>query len=120
MGFEVIAYTLIVSSGTGIVYVVLIVFETARGSRLASRPRSYLDRQLLGVSRGAQAYGGVAVDLYMRGSSVVKNDVLCVLAQPFFSTLARYRMVKTGKLSIRRRPIRSISPYLQKLLEKRG
>ena len=120
MGFEVIAYTLIVSSGTGIVYVALIVFETTRGNRLAARPRAYLDRQLLDVARGARVYGGVAVDLYMRGSSVVKNDVFCVLAQPFFSTLARYRMVKTGKLSIRRRPIRSISPYLQKLLERRG
>ena len=52
MGFEVIAYTLIVSSGTGIVYVALIVFETTRGNRLAARPRAYLDRQLLGVARG--------------------------------------------------------------------
>ena len=117
MGPETIAYVLIISSGTSIIYIALVATEVSRGVRVAKGVRVYIDRQVLRAMKRAERYGRTAVRVYERGDTTLKRDIVHPVTKPFTGTWKRFCMLKTGKIVIKRR---SISPYLQKLLKRRG
>ena len=111
-----VSYTLLVTGGITILYVLLLAIEAKKGVRLGKKFRTYLDRKTTALTKGLNKNAALVNTLYERGTDEVEKDLIDPMTKPIIETQQRYIKLKTGEREIKHAEKKDASPHLRKML----
>ena len=111
-----VAYSLFITAGITILYVILIIIETKKGIRVGKKIRIYIDQKTTALTKQMGENATLVNVLYERGSDEVEKDLIDPVTRPILKTQQRYTKLKTGEREIGRTEKENTSPHLQKML----
>ena len=116
---EIAAYSLFITAGVTIAYLILITVETKKGIRFAKKPRQYTDTKVRALLNQVGKKIAFVNTLYERGVDEVEKDLVDPVAKPIVETQQRYETLKTGRREIMPIGKKGVSAHLQKIIEMR-
>ena len=114
---EIVAYSLFVTAGVSILYIILIALETRKGIRHGKKFRQYTDQKIMALLKYLGGKISFVNTLYERGIDEVEKDLIDPVTKPIIETQQQYNTLKTGKRGMIHAEKKSVSPHLQKIVE---
>ncbi len=110
----------VIVSLSALLYLALILCEHHFGVRIASGFRKYIDDRALAAVRKLEIGIAYMTNVYKKGSDAVEHDLIDPIAEPIIETHKKYDEMKTGKVRVKKKSIKKISPHLRTLFEKKS